>query len=334
MIIHKFVVHVLDKNSDVPVLADFEGRIYQEVDIFFQKIIKKVLKDDDIRKATFRNYNENIVKECCEQMIYDDSTFLENSKEIAAYLFDVMSTNAGMNSCDIAICLYSDEEEKYVAILKLDYKKLYTHTIELAEDKFNIQIQPHEIGIPEAQKPRQCAIIGINSINDEYHLRVLDKDSEKEDVESSFINEFLDCEKIIDDNYKTKIFKTSADNWITNALGTNIKKAEDARSMLNYMLKEKEDIQVHEFIENALDEDDLKSSFKEFIEEKGVEEGFSVDKVWIEKKLKKRNIRTDNGFDIKANLVDFEDPMKYSVTQNKDGSVNIQIKNIKYIEER
>lgn len=334
MIIHKFVVHVLDKNSDVPVLADFEGKIYQEVDIFFQKIIKKVLKDDDIRKATFRNYNGNIVKECCEQIIYDDSTFLENSKEIAAYLFDVMSTNADMSSCDIAVCLYSDKDEKYVAILKLDYKKLYTHTIELTEDKFNIQIQPNEIGIPETQKPRQCAIIGVNGINDEYHLKVLDKDSEKEDVESSFIKEFLNCEKIIDDKYKTKVFKTSADNWITNALGTNIKKAEDARSILNYMLKEKEDIQIHEFIENALDEEDLRSSFKEFIEEKGVEEGFSIDKIWVEKKLKKRNIRTDNGFDIKANLVDFEDPMKYSVTQNKDGSVNIQIKNIKYIEER
>ena len=27
MIIHKFIVHVLDKNSDVPILNDFEGKI-------------------------------------------------------------------------------------------------------------------------------------------------------------------------------------------------------------------------------------------------------------------------------------------------------------------
>ena len=42
MIIHKFIVHVLDKNSDVPILNDFEGKINPEVDKFFQKIIKRV----------------------------------------------------------------------------------------------------------------------------------------------------------------------------------------------------------------------------------------------------------------------------------------------------
>ena len=43
MIIHKFIVHVLDKNSDVPILNDFEGKINPEVDKFFQKIIKNAI---------------------------------------------------------------------------------------------------------------------------------------------------------------------------------------------------------------------------------------------------------------------------------------------------
>ena len=93
MIIHKFIVHVLDKNSDVPILNDFEGKINPEVDKFFQKIIKRVTKDDDLRKGVFKNYNDNVVRNCCEQIIYDENTFLENSKEIAAYLFDIMKIN-------------------------------------------------------------------------------------------------------------------------------------------------------------------------------------------------------------------------------------------------
>ena len=35
MIIHKFIVHVLDKNSDVPILNDFEGKINPEVERCF-----------------------------------------------------------------------------------------------------------------------------------------------------------------------------------------------------------------------------------------------------------------------------------------------------------
>ena len=53
-----------------------------------------------------------------------------------------------------------------------------------------------------------------------------------------------------------------------------------------------------------------------------------------EKKLKKRGIKTDNGFDIKADLTDCEDPMKYSVRQNPDGSIDIVIKNVRFYEEK
>ncbi|WP_195236798.1 MULTISPECIES: nucleoid-associated protein [unclassified Romboutsia] len=334
MIIHKFIIHVLDKNSDVPILNDYEGKINPEVDKFFQKIIKRVTKDDDLRKGIFKDYNNNIIKNCCEQIIYDESTFLENSKEIAAYLFDIMKINSEIDSCDLAICLYTVKDEKYVAILKLDYKKLYTHSIEFIDDKFNIQMVANEIGIPETGRQKQCAIIGVSGINDEFHLRLLDKDAEKEESESKFIKEFLNAERIDDDKYKTKVFKKSAENWITNALTENIKQAEDMRSVLNYTLKEKHEIDVNDFIENNIKDENLKESFKEHMEDKGLDEGFNIDKTWVEKKLKKRSIKTDNGFDLKGNLEDFEDPMKYSVKQNPDGSIDITLKNIRFYEEK
>lgn len=334
MIIHKFIVHVLDKNSDVPILNDFEGKINQEVDKFFQKVINRVTKDDDLRKGIFKDYNDNTIKNCCEQIIYDESTFLENSKEIAAYLFDIMKINAELESCDLAVCLYTVKDEKYVAILKLDYKKLYTHSIEFIDDKFNIQMVANEIGIPETVRQKQCAIIGISGINDEFHLRLLDKDAEKEEMESKFITEFLNAGKIEDDKYKTKVFKKSAENWITNALSDDIKQAEDVRSILNYTLKEKHEIDINDFVESSIKDDNLKESFKEHMEDKGLEEGFSIDKKWVEKKLKKRSIKTDNGFDLKGNLADFEDPMKYSVRQNPDGTIDIVLKNIRFYEEK
>lgn len=171
-------------------------------------------------------------------------------------------------------------------------------------------------------------------MNDEYHLRLLDKDAEKEELESKFISEFLNAEKIVDDKHKTKVFKNSAETWITNALANDIKQAEDIRSVLNYTLKEKEEIDVEEFIEKSIDNNDLKESFKEHMEDKGLDESFNIDKQWVEKKLKKRSIKTDTGFDIKGELSNFEDPMKYSVKQNPDGSIDITIKNIKFYEEK
>ncbi|SCH30943.1 nucleoid-associated protein [Romboutsia sp. 1001713B170207_170306_H8] len=334
MIIHKFIIHVLDKDNEAPILNDYEGRVSPEVDKFFQKVMNRVAKDDDLRKAVFKNYNDNLIKNCCEQIIYDENTFLQNSKEIAAYLFDVMKINAEIDSCDLAICLYTVKDEKYVGIVKLDYKRLYTHSIELLDDKFNIQMVSNEIGIPETGRQKQAAIVGTSGINDEYQLRVLDKDAEKEGSESKFVSEFLGASKIDDDKYKTKVFKNTAENWITNALSNDIKKAEDVRSVLNYTLKEKQEVNVKDFIENNIKDEELKESFKEHMDEKGLEESFNIDKKWVEKKLKKRSIRTDNGFDIKGNLSDFEDPMKYSVRQNENGTIDIVIKNVNFYEEK
>ncbi|HBF3269643.1 TPA: nucleoid-associated protein [Clostridioides difficile] len=333
MIIHKFIIHVLDKNSDTPILNDFEGRVSQDIEAFFQKKISKVSRDNDIRTAVFNDYSNNLIKSCCEQIIYDESSFLNNSKEIASYLFDVMKLNATLESCDLAICLYTEKDEKKVAILKLDYNNSYTHSISFEDDKFNIQMSKNEINIQETKNVKIGAIIGLSGINDEYHLRVLDKDSEKEEGNSKFVTEFLNATKVKDDKYRTKMFKTTAENWITNALGNDIKQAEDVRSILNYTLKEKLEIDIKDFADKSIKDDELKNSFKEHMEEKGIE-SFNIDKKWVEKNLKNRCIKTDTGFEIKGKMEDFEDFMKYGIRHNMNGTVDIVIKNVNFYDEK
>ncbi|TQW51632.1 nucleoid-associated protein, partial [Clostridioides difficile] len=72
---------------------DFEGRVNQDIEAFFNKKISKVSGDNDIRTAVFNDYSNNLIKSCCEQIIYDESSFLNNSKEIASYLFEIMKLN-------------------------------------------------------------------------------------------------------------------------------------------------------------------------------------------------------------------------------------------------
>ncbi|HBG7381037.1 TPA: nucleoid-associated protein [Clostridioides difficile] len=334
MIIHKFIIHVLDKNSDTPILNDFEGRVSQDMDIFFQKKINKVLRDNDIRKAVFNDYSNNLIKKCCEQIIYDENSFLSNSKEIAAYLFEIMKVNATLESCDLAICLYTEKDEKGIAILKLDYNKSYTHSISFEDDKFNIQMSTNEVNIQETKAIKIGAIIGLSGMNDEYHLSVLDKDAEKEEGNSKFVTKFLNATKIKDDKFKTKMFKNTAENWITNALSNDIKQAEDVRSILNYTLKEKREIDIKDFADKSIKGDGLKNSFKEYMEEKGLDEGFSIDKKWVEKNLKNRHIKTDTGIEIKGKMDDFEDFMKYGIRHNANGTVDIIIKNVSFYNEK
>ena len=329
MIINKFIVHVFDKESTVPVLGDFEGRISPETEEFLKKGLKKIIKNDNLRKGTFNEYNNNLVKQCCEQMIYTKGSFVDNSKEIASYMFETMKEELG--SCDVIMCLYSDKEQDGIAIMKIDYKSVYTHSIEYEDDKFNIQVIPNKVAFSIQPKIKQAALIELSGINDEYHVRVLDIDSEKEDSKSRFIEEFINAKKVDDDTYKTKVLKKTIDKWIDNHYSDDIKKSEEVKSLVNYKLLQSENIDVDEFISEIIDEE-KKESLKEELNEKRVNDSLNVDKEWIEKNTNKRKMKLDNGFGIVGNISDFEDPMKYSIRKNADGSVDIVLKNVSYIE--
>ncbi len=192
----------------------------------------------------------------------------------------------------------------------------------------------NDIAIQASQKIIHAAIIGVSGLNDEWHLKVLDKVAEKTESDSSFVTEFLKCEKIRDEKYLTKTFKNTTDNWITNAYGNNVKEAEGLRSMLNYVLKEENSVDIEKFADECIKDEERKESYRELMEDKKIEGEFPIDKTWVEKKLKRRSIKTSTGFDLKGLLEDFEDPMKYSLKQNQDGTVDITIKNIEFYEEK
>ena len=64
MIIHRYITHVLSRESDEPILNDFEGNINPQIDKFLQSIIKKVSKDDLLRRAKFDYKKENNGSDC------------------------------------------------------------------------------------------------------------------------------------------------------------------------------------------------------------------------------------------------------------------------------
>ena len=338
MIIHKSIVHVLDKNSDSPILNDYESKNSLEVDKFFQKIINRVSKDDDLRKAEFNDYNNNIVKNCCEQMIYDEDTFLQNSKEIASYLFDLIKINSDMDSCDLVICLYTIKDQRRVAIIKLDYKASYNHSIEFKNDKFNIQIKLNEEVISDTKKPKQCALVGISSLNSEYDLEILDKDSEKERISSKFINEFLEAYKIEDDTYKTRIFIASAKVWLSNAwiksgYVRDIIKSDRAIEVLEHVLLNNSVIDIRELADRIFkfEDKELKTEFINSMEQNNLS-SFNIDKKVAEKMLKDRYLKTNTGIKISAKLEHIRDNSKFIIKENDKGSYDLILRNIEHVE--
>lgn len=324
MIIHKYTTHILDKQSDVPLLNDYEGKISLQVDKFLQRTIKKVLKEDSLRKAKFLDCKDNEIKKITDEILYNEKTFLENSKEIAAYLFDIMKEMEQIESCDLIISLITIKDEKFIAIIKVDYKKIYNHKIDFKDDKFDIQMIENEIGISETFRAKQCALIGVNGLNDEYDLRVIDIEAEKENVKSLFIEEFIKAKNIIDDTYKTMKFISITSSWI-NSYFNNLASRVENFNFLSYIMLNTSSIDIEDFSEKLLGNDkEAKESYIEQLESKDIT-NFNIDKKIAEKRFK--NINLKGIFKFKCGLEEFNNPHILKIVEDGD-KYNLVIKDV------
>lgn len=318
MIINKYIVHLLDKEGDVPVLNDFEGKISKEMDNFLQKAIKKVLKNDENMKLKFKNYNSNIIKNLSEDIIYNSKNFIDDSKELASYLFDFIKESE-MESSDLIIALVTIKDQQMVVILNLEFSSHYTHLIDFVDNKFSIKVIENN-NILSNRKISNAAILDISSINDEYHLRAYGCET--------FIEGYLYADRVYDDSYKTKMFDVVTNHILTNYT-TDVKECLDAIAYRNYKLKESVVIDVDKFVEGMSTNIVVSTALKQELDRHDISGEFEIDKNYIERKLKKRVIKTDTQIEIKANLVDIEDPMKFRVNQNPDGSYDLVVKNVR-----
>ena len=124
MIIDKFIVHMLDINLDKPMLADFKGKDYSDVDKFLKKLITKCQKHDETMRAKWK-YAEEFIQDCCKNIFEDENNFTNASKQIAAHYYDLMKNNNILEPVTLVICQYTVNATQNIAIMRLENKKTY-----------------------------------------------------------------------------------------------------------------------------------------------------------------------------------------------------------------
>nr|DAS36997.1 MAG TPA: 37-kD nucleoid-associated bacterial protein [Caudoviricetes sp.] len=321
MIIDKFIVHMLDINLDKPMLADFIGKDYSDVDKFLKKLITKCQKHDETMRAKWK-YAEEFIQDCCKNIFEDENNFTNASKQIAAHYYDLMKNNNILEPVTLVICQYTVNATQNIAIMRLENKKTYSTTVDLIEDKFNINIIENKKTISTALK--QCALIHEDNLMSLYDLVILDKESSEE----SIFKDFLKAEIIRDDTYKTRVFIDIAQMYIDVGF-KKMDKKEAAIKTLECMLDTTSNMDINKFIDLSGIDADIKKTLEKY----DIYDSFNIDKKVVEKEFKVRSIKTDTGFVIKNKFNAFRDSSKYRIVNNPDGTTDLLIKNIQYFKE-
>ena len=132
----------------------------------------------------------------------------------------------------------------------------------------------------------------------------------------------------------TKTFLKAAETWTRSNVTEDADKAERIRTTIKSKLKEEDSISIDD-ISNQLfkEEPKAKEEFATFVKGHGLEDEIAVDKMWVEKKLKRIRLKIDKEIDLYIDEEAYHDSTKFEIQRNDDGSINMIIKHvINYIE--
>ncbi len=336
--INEAIIHILDSNSDEPILNNFSLELNEDVYKFILKHLQRSFKDEELKYAVFDK--RTVVKDVSQEFLKGENlSFIEASKELARQLFSFIKGNGNIPSCDLMVVNLTTEYGPMLAILKMDYVKNFTHEIDFIDEQIGINIIPHTTGLPGGgQRLQKSAFIKLIKDEQDFNLMVIDKQAKgKNDEEygsNYFISSYLGCSIIKNERDMTKGLLKAAEAWTRNNITEDAGRAEQLRSTLKQKLKEEESINIDALSEELFgDEPEKKKSFQEYAVAQGLEEEVVLDKEYVEKKLKRIRLKIDRDIDLYITEEAYNDINRFEIVRNGDGSINMIVKHImNYIE--
>ena len=168
--IEKAILHVLDKNSSMPIFS--ENLVSLEEDTIYNFItmnLKKMYDDNSTKSGVLSETNElfNYIEEI-------DDRFVEISKNIADKLYKIMINQDSIPSADLLITLASIDGKRMLGIIKLNYKEGFTHFVDYTSESTCNKIIKHKvIFATEGQKTDEGVLIDLEN----FKLKITERQS-------------------------------------------------------------------------------------------------------------------------------------------------------------
>lgn len=329
--IKKAIVHIMDSTIGMPVLSDTELEYGSEFADFVKEHIAKISSGDDAKECRFYQ-QESEIYHILEQ--YADDFFVDISKDIASFLYEIMNSNIDIPPADLVVARFQYEEAEYLALLKMNYKSLYTHRT-MAKDEGNInEIIRHKSILPsESQRLTEAAIIRL----DDLAVWVVEKKYEVNGEKTNYFSFlFLKCSSHLSHKSKLSIVTRAVESVQKEGYDESERYAKqmEAKSIIQEEIEEKGGFTVEEIADKIFEEKpELKIAFQDKMEKYDmVKEEIQPQSENTVRKYQSQHLYTDTGIEIKIPMEQYKNPRSVEFITNPDGTVSVLIKNIEHLE--
>ncbi|WP_026477612.1 nucleoid-associated protein [Alkaliphilus transvaalensis] len=326
--IKKAIMHILDANVGMPILSNVVHPSTEDIHEFLENHITKMLKDQNLKPATF-NREENPVVGYIEELAAEEHTFIHYTGEMAKQIYNIMIKNVDIPSADLVFTIFEWEQQPYLAILKFNYRYSYIHYTEDSEEGRMNSIIKQKTALPnDSQKVDEGAIINLET----FHIQLIEKEYEINGEKQFYFSKlFLKCNNRQSDLQKAKSFKKATEIFNKKFCNQDIQISDEFGKEILKSIDESGNIDIPKITEKVFqDNQEMKDIYMEHIEKAGfVEEHVELKEEVVRKVFNKRKIKTDNGIEINLSLEQENDNLE--LVNNYDGTITIIIKNINSI---
>ena len=327
------IVHILDSTIGMPVLSDTELEYGSEVAEFLKEHIARISSGDDAKECRFYKEQSEVYHILDT---YADEDFVAVSKDIATMLYEIMNSNIDIPPADLMVVRFKEGEDEYLALLKMNYKSLYTHrtmALEDGEGNSNEIIRHKSILPSESQRLTEAAIIRL----DDLALWVIEKKYEVNGEKTDYFSFlFLKCSAHLSHKSKLSIVSRAVESIQKEGFDETerFEKQMRAKSIIQEEIEEKGGFVVEELAERIFDEQpELKVAFQDKMEKYNmVKEEIQPQSENTVRKYQSQHLFTDTGIEIKIPMEQYKNPKSVEFITNPDGTISVLIKNIEHLE--
>lgn len=358
IVIRKAILHILDTVHGECILSNTLLDPGPDLYEFIRNHIYKIISSDDTKNCEFNPDTSPIysILETWDES--EDTSFIEASQSIADKLYIAMGEGLDIPAADLLFVSFQAEGSIYLALLKMNYKESYTHTISVSNNSsFSQQtvdpsfVNPSEIeeqpGNGETEIPTihadiikskallpssgaripEAIIINLS----DFHIKLLEKRYEINGEKIFYLSErFLVCHTSLPPKKKLNILTKVINNISNKYDGADLKTKMDTKSALQKEYVDNKSFDIEE-IGNRLfgKSPEKKSEFDEKMEQYDLQyDNFTITNESTVKKLEKQVMVTDSGIEISIPMETYNKLANLEIQTDVTGKSTIIIKNI------
>lgn len=322
--IEKAILHVLDKNSSMPIFS--ESLVNLDDDAIYNFIamnLKKMYDDNSTKSSVLNETNEifNYVEKINEE-------FIQVSREIADKLYKIMINQDSIPSADLLVALANIDGKRMLGIIKLNYKEGFTHFVDYTESVTNNKIIKHKVIFAnEGQKTDEGVLIDLS----DYKLKITEKEYLIDGDKINYFSEiFLKCKPEISKNEAVKIVNKVAKEINKKYFDSDFTKDVAVKETIHDEIQETSKINICNIAKKAFENNkEIQEEYIEEVKKAGVREEIVFTGEEPEKKFSKHKIKTDNGIELSVPTDVYKNKNAIEFINNPDGTISILITNVK-----